>query len=165
MDSNPSWTCCCRQWFFVFNHLAKEKHLSNSSKTQGKHTNVRVLSSPLKIPGFPRVFRISGQVLWSPLAPMQLGAWHLRRCISRGAPRFESFVESRWVAKTLWGLHLPSLAPIHPRGGGRIRTKHVINPPASVASGLRALTCLSLLRFRKRKKPNYFDNYSGFADF
>ena len=34
---------------------------------------------------------------------------------------------------------------------GRIRTRHVINPPASVASGLRALTCLSLLRFRKRK--------------
>ena len=30
--------------------------------------------------------------------------------------------------------------------------------------GSRALTCLSLLRFRKRKKPNYFDDYSGFAD-
>ena len=27
-----------------------------------------------------------------------------------------------------------------------------------------ALTCLSLLRFRKRKKTNYFDNYSGFAN-
>ncbi len=40
----------------------------------------------------------------------------------------------------------------------------VMNPAASVASGLRALTCLSLLRFRKRKKPNYFDDYSGFAD-
>jgi hypothetical protein len=26
------------------------------------------------------------------------------------------------------------------------------------------LTCLSLLRFRKGKKPNYFDNYSVFAD-
>jgi len=29
----------------------------------------------------------------------------------------------------------------------------------------RALTCLSLLRFRQRKKPNYFDNYSVFAVF
>jgi len=46
--------------------------------------------------------------------------------------------------------------------GGRIRTRHVIIPPASVASGLRALTCLSHLRIRKRKN-NYFDNYSSFA--
>jgi hypothetical protein len=53
---------------------------------------------------------------------------------------------------------------IHVGGVGRIRTKHVINPSASVAPGFRALTCLSLLRFRKGKKPNYFDNYSVFAD-
>ena len=50
MDSNPSWTCCSRQGFFVFNHLAKEKPLSNSLKTQGKHPKVRFLSSPLLSP-------------------------------------------------------------------------------------------------------------------
>jgi len=32
---------------------------------------------------------------------MQLGAWRLRRCISRRAPQIESFFASRWVAKTL----------------------------------------------------------------
>jgi hypothetical protein len=32
---------------------------------------------------------------------MQLGAWRLRRCISRRAPKFESFFESRWVVETL----------------------------------------------------------------
>ena len=45
--------------------------------------------------GFPRGFRISGQLLWSSVAPMQLGAWRLRRCISRRAPKIESFFESR----------------------------------------------------------------------
>ena len=55
------------------------------SKTLGKHQKVRFLSSPLQNPGFPRVFRISGQLLWSSVAPMQLGAWRLRRCISRRA--------------------------------------------------------------------------------
>ena len=62
---------------------------------------VRFLSSPLKNPGFPRVFRIPGQLLWSSVAPMQLGAWRLRRCISRRAPKIESFLESRWIAKIL----------------------------------------------------------------
>jgi hypothetical protein len=33
-------------------------------RTQGKHPKVRILSSPLKNPGFPRVFRILGQLLW-----------------------------------------------------------------------------------------------------
>ena len=33
-------------------------------KTLGKHQKVRFLSSPLVNPGFPRVFRISGQFLW-----------------------------------------------------------------------------------------------------
>jgi hypothetical protein len=39
-------------------------YLSNSSETQGKHSKVRFLSSPLVNPGFPRVFRILGQLLW-----------------------------------------------------------------------------------------------------
>jgi len=32
---------------------------------------------------------------------MQIGAWRLRRCISRRAPKIESFLESRWIAKIL----------------------------------------------------------------
>jgi hypothetical protein len=123
---------------------------SSSPKTLGKHRKVRVLSSPLKNPGFPRVFCISGQFLWPSVAPMQLGAWRLRRCISRRAAQIESFFESRDSPKHL-GSACASLTPIHARRGGRIRTRHVINPAASVASGLRALTCLSLLSFRKRK--------------
>jgi hypothetical protein len=46
-------------------------------KTQGKHLQVRFLSSPLKNPGFPKVFRVSGQFLWPSVAPMQLGAWRI----------------------------------------------------------------------------------------
>jgi hypothetical protein len=48
------------------------------------------------------VFRISGQLLWSSVAPMQLGAWRLRRCISRRAPKIESFFASRDSLKH-WG--------------------------------------------------------------
>lgn len=72
---------------------------------------VRILSSPLQNPGFPRVFRISGQLLWSSVAPMQLGAWRLRRCISRRAPKIESFFESRESPKH-WGFACPGLVPI-----------------------------------------------------
>ena len=42
---------------------APKLHLSNHHKTQGKQPIVRILSSPLENPGFPRVFRISGQAL------------------------------------------------------------------------------------------------------
>ena len=54
-------------------------------------------SCPLrsKTKGFPRVFRISGQLPWLSLPPLQLCAWSLRRCISRRAPKVESFFESR----------------------------------------------------------------------
>ena len=90
-------------------------------KPQGKHEKVRFLSSPLKNPGFPRVFRIFGQLLWSSVAPMQLGAWRLRRCISRRATQIESFFASRESSKH-WGFACASLAPIHARRGGRIRT-------------------------------------------
>jgi len=60
------------------------------SKTLGKHQKVRFLSSPLQNPGFPRVFRISGHLLWSSVA------------ISRRAPQIESFFESRESPKH-WG--------------------------------------------------------------
>jgi hypothetical protein len=72
----------------------------------GDLPQVRILSSPLQNPGFPRVFRISGQLLWSSVAPMQLGAWRLRRCISRRAPKIESFFESRESPKH-WGFACP----------------------------------------------------------
>jgi len=100
---------------------ASKLHPSNYHKTQGKHSKVRFLSSPLKNPGFPRVFRISGQLLWPTVAPMQLGAWRLRRCISRRAAQIESFFESRESSKH-WGFAWPRLAPLHARGRGRIRT-------------------------------------------
>jgi hypothetical protein len=43
-----------------------------------------------------------GQLLWPSVAPMQLGAWRLRRCISRRAAQIESFFESRESLKH-WG--------------------------------------------------------------
>jgi len=49
----------------------------------------------LQTPDFAMVFRIFGQFLWSSVAPMQLGAWRLRRCISRRAPKIESSFASR----------------------------------------------------------------------
>jgi hypothetical protein len=94
MDSNPSWTCCSRQWFFVFNHLAKEKPLSNSSKTQGKHPKVRFLSSALKNPGFPRVFRISGQLLWLSCLSMHVHACRCCVVLCAALPPGESSSES-----------------------------------------------------------------------
>ena len=75
-----------------------------------------------KTKGFPRVFRISGQLLWSSGAPMlarciaSCGA-----CISRRARKIESFFESRESSKH-WGFEYPSLVPPHVGGGGRIRT-------------------------------------------
>ena len=63
---------------------------------------------------------------------MQLGAWRLRRCISRRAAQIESFFESR-ESSNHWGFECLSLVPIHSRGGGRIRTMRVMNPAASVA--------------------------------
>jgi hypothetical protein len=81
-------------------------------------------SCPLrcKTKGFPRVFSISAKFLWPSVAPMQLGAWRLRRCISRRAAKIESFFESRESTKH-WGFASPRLAPIHAGGGGRIRTR------------------------------------------
>ena len=54
-----------------------EWYLSNHHKTLGKRPKVRFLSSPLKNPGFPRVFRISGQFLWLSCLSMHV---HACRC-------------------------------------------------------------------------------------
>jgi hypothetical protein len=56
-------------------------YLSNSSKTRGKHAKVRFLSSPLKNPCFPRVFRILGQFLW--LSCLSVHAHACRCCPCR----------------------------------------------------------------------------------
>jgi hypothetical protein len=47
------------------------------SKTLGKHQKVRFLSSPLQNSGFPRVFRILGQLLWLSCLSMHV---HACRC-------------------------------------------------------------------------------------
>ena len=101
--------------------MLQSGRIRTTQKTLGKHEKVRILSSPLKNPGFPRVFRILGQFLWPSVAPMQLGAWRLRRCISRRADQIESFFESRESLKH-WGFAWPNLAPIHADRGCRIRT-------------------------------------------
>jgi hypothetical protein len=96
------------------------------SKTLAKHPKVRFLSSPLKNPGSPKVFRISGQFLWPSVAPMLARCMADRGdCISRRAPQIESFIESRESPKH-WGFACPRLVPIHTRRGGRIRTICVI---------------------------------------
>jgi hypothetical protein len=56
---------------------APKLHLSNHHKTQGKQPIVRFLSSPLKNPGFPRVFRISAKFLWLSCLSMHV---HACRC-------------------------------------------------------------------------------------
>ena len=113
--------------------LTSSTHSCGTSSLNHEHWNysstnhaptacvVRILSSPLKNPCFPGVFRILGQFLWPSVAPMQLGAWRLRRCISRRAPQIESCFESRESPKH-WGFAWPNLAPIHADRGCRIRT-------------------------------------------
>ena len=111
-------------WYRNPHHLQQSifKNLSNSTKTLGNTPKVRFLSSPLKNPGFPRVFRISGQLLWPSVAPM------LARCMApcgvafRVAHPNSSRFSSRDGSAKYWGLAWPNLAPIHDGGGGRIRT-------------------------------------------
>ena len=62
--------------------LRNRRPLSNSSKTSGKRSTVRFLSRPqdrstlyFQLSWLLRLFRISGQFLWSSVAPVQLGAW------------------------------------------------------------------------------------------
>ena len=56
---------------------APKLHLSNHHKTQGKQPIVRILSSPLENPGFPRVFGISAKFLWLSCLSMHV---HACRC-------------------------------------------------------------------------------------
>ena len=63
---------------------------------------------------------------------MQLGAWRIAALDFASRPQIESFSESRESPKH-WGFAWPSLVPLLVGGGGRIRTRHVINPAASVA--------------------------------
>jgi hypothetical protein len=106
--------------------MLQSGRIRTTQKTLGKHEKVRILSSPLKNPGFSRVFRISGQFLWPTVAPMQLGAWRLRRCISRRAAQIESFFESRESRKH-WSFACAGSATIHADRGCRIRTICVIS--------------------------------------
>jgi hypothetical protein len=60
----------------------------------GKHAKVRILSSPLKNPGFPRVFRISGQFLWSSCLSMLVHACRCCVVLCAALPPGESSSES-----------------------------------------------------------------------
>ncbi len=53
------------------------KNIGKTSKSSVPVFSVSFLKPVLQNPGFPRVFRISGQLLWSSVAPMQLGAWRI----------------------------------------------------------------------------------------
>ena len=57
--------------------MLQSGRIRTTQKTLGKHEKVRVLSSPLENPGFTRVFRISGQLLWSSCLSMHV---HACRC-------------------------------------------------------------------------------------
>jgi hypothetical protein len=81
--------------------------LSPAAKSREKPQEVRFLSSPLKNHGFPRVFRISGQLLWPSVAPMLARCMaSCGACISRRAAQIESFFESRDSPKH-WGFNVP----------------------------------------------------------
>ena len=56
--------------------MLQSGRIRTTQKTLGKHEKVRFLSSPLKNPGSPKVFRIVGQLLWPSVAPM------LARCMA-----------------------------------------------------------------------------------
>jgi formate-dependent nitrite reductase membrane component NrfD len=68
--------------------------LKNTGKTLNCSVpvlSVSFLKPVLQNPGCPRVFLISGQLLWSSVAPMQLGVWR------RAALFFASRTENRVV--------------------------------------------------------------------
>ena len=68
-----------------FGFLAICESQTSTSRTSQNHwknlkssitvLSVSFLKPVLQNPDFPRVFCISGQLLWSSVAPMQLGAW------------------------------------------------------------------------------------------
>jgi len=65
------------------------------SKTLWKRQDVRIPCPPLRNHAFPWKNRTSCEFSRTLVAPMQLGAWRLRRCISRRAPQIESLFASR----------------------------------------------------------------------
>ena len=69
-------------------------------KTQGKHLQVRFLSSPLKNPGFPRVFRILGQLLWLSCLSMHVHACRCCVVLCAALPPGESSSESPESSQT-----------------------------------------------------------------
>jgi hypothetical protein len=84
---------------------AKSMWFSNSPRTLVKHRKVRFLSSPLKNPGFPKVLRISCQLLWPSVAPMQLGAWRRAALAIRVALSKSSRFSSRTSRQNTGVLH------------------------------------------------------------
>jgi hypothetical protein len=68
-------------------------------------------------------------------------------CISRRAPKLSRFSSCAGSSKH-WGFACFDLVPIHARGGGRIT----------------GFDLPLVAELPKKKKPNCFDNYSGFAD-
>ena len=76
----------------------------------------------LQNPGPSRVFRISGQLLWSSVEPMQLGAWRRVALVFRVAHPNSNRFSSRAGSPKHCGLHGHGLVLTLARGGGRIRT-------------------------------------------
>ena len=88
-------------------------------KTLVKHPKVRFLSSPLQNPGFPRVFRISGQVLWLSVAPMLAQCMADRGVVFRVAHRKSSRFSSRASRQITGVLHVtvwPRSTPVEAVG-------------------------------------------------
>jgi hypothetical protein len=65
------------------------------NQAPGNRLRVRIPCPPLRNHAFPWKNRTSCEFARTLVAPMQLGAWRLRRCISRRAPQIESFFASR----------------------------------------------------------------------
>jgi hypothetical protein len=83
--------------------------------------SVSFLKPVLQNPGFLGFFAFLGNcfgVLYRPCNSVHGG---MRRCISRRAPKIESFFESRDSSKH-WGFECFGSGPIHTLGGGRNRT-------------------------------------------
>ena len=105
------------------------KHLSGNSQNIGKtsKSSVPVLSAgPLYFLLSPLLaalgFRISGQFLWSSVAPMLARCMAERGVVFRVAHRKSSRFSSRASRQITGVLHVTVWYRSTPRGGGRIRT-------------------------------------------
>jgi hypothetical protein len=95
----------------IFVPLERIKNIGKTPKS-----SVPVLSAAK--PWSNQGFCISGQFLWSSRTPMQLGAWRLRPCISRGAPKSIRF-SSRAGSPKHRGFACSGTAPVSFPGGGK----------------------------------------------